>query len=37
MKTALTDVFKAGLAMILGWTAAGWMLFVLGNLLALVA
>jgi hypothetical protein len=36
MKTALTDVLKAGLAMVAGWTVAGWMLFVLVGLFALV-
>ena len=37
MNTAYTDVFKAGLAMIIGLTAAGWILLTLVGLLALVA
>jgi hypothetical protein len=37
MKTALTQVLKAGLAMVAGWTVAGWMLFVLVGLLGLVS
>jgi len=37
MNTSVTDILKAGLAMIIGWTAAGWMLFLLIGLLGLVA
>ena len=37
MNTALTDFLKAALAMIIGWTAAGWFLVALAGLLGLVA
>jgi hypothetical protein len=37
MKTVYTDVFKAGLVMIIGLTAAAWILLMLSSLLALVA
>lgn len=29
MKTAVTDIMKAGLAMLAGWALAGWMLLLL--------
>lgn len=37
MKAALTDVLKAGFAMVAGWTVAGWMLFVLIGLFGLIS
>jgi len=37
MNNALTDLLKAGLAMIIGLTAAGWFLVALAGLLGLVA
>jgi hypothetical protein len=37
MKAALTDVLKAGLTMVAGWTVAGWMLFVLIGLFSLIS
>jgi len=37
MKAALTDVLKAGIAMVAGWTVAGWMLFVLVGLIGLIS
>jgi len=37
MKAALTDVLKAGIAMVAGWTVAGWMLFVLIGLIGLIS
>jgi len=37
MNTIFTDVLKAGIAMIIGLTAAGWLLMTLTSLLALVA
>jgi hypothetical protein len=37
MKTVMENVVKASLAMVLGWTAAVWMLFTLISLLALIA
>jgi hypothetical protein len=37
MKAALTDVLKAGIAMVAGWTVAGWMLFVLVGLFGLIS
>jgi hypothetical protein len=36
MKTALTDVLKAGFAMIAGWTVASWMLLGLIGLFSLI-
>jgi len=37
MKTALTDILKAGLTMVAGWTVAGWMLFILVGLFGLIS
>ena len=37
MKTAMTELLKAGLAMVAGWTVAGGMLSVFIGLMALVA
>jgi hypothetical protein len=37
MRTVLTEVLKAGLTMVAGWTVAGGLLTVLIGLLALVA
>jgi len=37
MKTAFTDILKAGLAMVAGWTVAGWMLFLLIGLFGLIS
>lgn len=37
MNTALTDLFKAIVTMIAGWTVASWLLFVVTGLLALLS
>jgi hypothetical protein len=37
MNTTFTDVLKAGIAILIGWAAAGWMLVTLTSLTALVA
>ena len=37
MKTAITELLKAGFAMVAGWTVAGGMLSVFIGLVALIA
>jgi hypothetical protein len=37
MKDVMTNVLKAGLAMLAGWTLAGWMLFLLISSLTLIS
>lgn len=37
MKDVMTNVMKAGLAMLAGWTIAGWMLFLLISSLTLLS
>jgi hypothetical protein len=37
MKDTMTNVLKAGFAMLAGWTLAGWLLFLLISSLALLS
>jgi hypothetical protein len=37
MKNVMTNLFKAGLTMIVGWTFAGWLLFLMLMSLTLIS